>query len=100
MHAQEEHSPSTRVLLHDDGMSGVAAVVDGWVAELEQLKARIGRRLGRLRPRLRARDYLAGPVAGLARTAGSTPYRCTDRTGAPPRPGGCSPQSGSCWAET
>ena len=49
-----------------------AADVDQWSAELDRLHARIGGRFTRCEPRRRARQYLAGLVAGLDRTNGWT----------------------------
>src|SRR3954470_22559409 len=46
--------------------------IDGWMAELDRLHARIGQRFARSEPRRRARDYLAGLVAGLERKNGWT----------------------------
>ncbi|WP_412740818.1 IS701 family transposase [Krasilnikovia sp. MM14-A1259] len=46
--------------------------VDRWSGELDRLHARIGGRFTRSEPRRRARQYLAGLVAGLSRTNGWT----------------------------
>jgi SRSO17 transposase len=53
-------------------MLAVVAEIDVWSAELDRLHARIGGRFGRSQPRRRARDYLAGLVAGLERKNGWT----------------------------
>jgi SRSO17 transposase len=50
----------------------VATGVDDWVSELDRLHARIGPRFARSEPRRRARDYVAGLVAGLERKNGWT----------------------------
>src|SRR5690349_17401688 len=53
-------------------MLDVVADIDAWSAELERLHARIGPRFARSEPRRRARDYVAGLVAGLERKNGWT----------------------------
>src|SRR4051795_353046 len=50
----------------------VVADIDVWSAELDRLHARLGGRFARSEPRRRARDYLAGLVAGLERKNGWT----------------------------
>jgi SRSO17 transposase len=50
----------------------VGVGVDAWAGELDRVHARVAGRFGRAEPRARARDYIAGLVAGLERKNGWT----------------------------